>query len=130
MTWDSFDRPDSIYCATLNGEPVESIHYRQNGRARVRLGDAVGDAKAERLRASRALLRRLLLLNLTATERRTFLALLANPSISAVARAERVSRAAIYARLRGSRGALGMVEKNPFVAAWWERRRHNSDDYA
>lgn len=130
MAADELDRSDALYCASVTGDAVVAIHYRQNGRRMLRLADHVSDVHADRLHSQRAALCDVLLVNLTATERRTFLRLLANPSIRAVAHDERVSRAAIYARLLGSTRAVGMVAKNPFVATWWDRRAHNPDDHA
>ena len=129
MAFDARDRPDALYCASLTGEAVGAVHYRQNGRPMLRVADN-DDAQPDRLRRQRALLYEVITTNLTATERRTFLRLLANPSIRAAAQAESVSRAAIYARLLGSTRAPGMVAKNPFVAAWWDQRIHNPDDHA
>ena len=64
--------------------------------------------------------------NLTPLERSTWLQLLACSSVRKVARHQGVSRTAIYIRIHGTDGTGGMAAKNPWVAAWWERRqKHN-----
>jgi hypothetical protein len=54
--------------------------------------------------------------HLNEIERRTWLRIIDNRSILDIAEEERVSRAAIYDRIRR------MVEKNPYVAIWWRLR--------
>lgn len=62
-------------------------------------------------------------MNLTALERKTWLQILGGHTIADIARDQRVSRAALYIRIRGKDGTGGMVAKNPFVCVWWELRR-------
>lgn len=64
-------------------------------------------------------LRKELSINLNRIERRTWQQIIDGSSILEIARAERRSRTAIYARIRGSDGLGGMVAKNPYVALWW-----------
>jgi hypothetical protein len=62
--------------------------------------------------------------DLTAVERRTWLDLIDGLTVLDIAATEGVSRAAIYARIRGnSKGHGGMVAKNPYVAIWWRLRQ-------
>jgi DNA-directed RNA polymerase specialized sigma24 family protein len=69
--------------------------------------------------------------NLTSTERRTWLKLLEGRSILDIAVEEGVSRAAVYARIRGNSKRLGgMVAKNDYVAYWWKRRQEQESGYA
>lgn len=67
--------------------------------------------------------KRTLLSGLTRCERRTWRRLLDAWTIDAIAQADGVSRAAVYARIRGTRGRGGMVRKNSWVRRWW-RARH------
>jgi len=65
--------------------------------------------------------------NLTALERHTWHQLLDGQSISAIAASHGVTRAAIYARIRGTaKHPGGMVRKNPWVALWWATRQSES----
>lgn len=57
--------------------------------------------------------------NLNATQSRTFDQILQGKSISAIAEAEGVSRAAIYSRIRGSHGRGGMIRRNLWAFLWW-----------
>ena len=61
--------------------------------------------------------------NLTEVERRTWLAIIDRRSIPDIARDEGVSHAAIYERIRGRKGAGGMIAKNRYVSRWWELRQ-------
>jgi hypothetical protein len=65
-------------------------------------------------------------INLTPTERRTFLQLLEGRSIPDIARDEGVSHVAIYVRIRGKDGQGGMAAKNPYVGMWWELRQQRT----
>lgn len=70
--------------------------------------------------------------NLTKVERRTWRRILNCHSISEIAEAEGVSRAAVYERIRGnSKGKGGMVAKNPWVRKWWElrSRKYNHEQH-
>jgi hypothetical protein len=64
--------------------------------------------------------------NLNETQRRLWRLVLSGLSIRAIAQAEGVSRAAIYARIVGnSKGQGGMIAKNFWVLLWWHfRQRH------
>jgi len=59
-------------------------------------------------------------LNLTPVQARTWEQILAGKTISDIARNERVSRAAIYQRIRGSSGRGGMTRRNLWVFIWWK----------
>src|SRR5688572_9093182 len=62
-------------------------------------------------------------LNLTAIEQLTWRQLLDRRSISDIGADQGVTRAAIYASIRGAaKRPGGMVAKNPWVAAWLSRR--------
>lgn len=56
--------------------------------------------------------------NLTEAECRTWSQALTGCSISSIARSERVSRQAIYARFVGKDGDGGMIAKNYWVLLW------------
>lgn len=62
--------------------------------------------------------------NLTATQRRTWLRILAGRSISDIAEEENRSREAIYERIRGKNGDGGMAARNSWVCLWWAYRIH------
>lgn len=62
------------------------------------------------------------LAGLTPCERRTWRRLLDAWPVETIPRADGVSRAAVYARIRGTRGGGGMVRKNPWVRRWWQTR--------
>jgi len=65
---------------------------------------------------------------LTPIECRTWLRILNQQSIKAIAAEEGVSRTAIYVRIRGTgRTPGGMVAKNPWVAEWWHARQQDPD---
>lgn len=64
-----------------------------------------------------------LFVNLTPLERRTWQRILNGWNISAIARDENVSNAAIRSRIQGnSKGQGGMVAKNFWVLLWWNMR--------
>ena len=65
--------------------------------------------------------------NLNVIERRTWLMLLDGRPVVEIAIEERVTRTAIYERIRGSsKGHGGMIAKNDYVALWWcQRLRSN-----
>lgn len=108
---------------TLDGsaEPVDLI--RRNKQLVPRYSPAVTEPPA----VDRGELKRLLrevMYELTPCERRTWLLLMLGFSIVETARKERVSRTAIYERIRGnSKGQGGMIRKNDYVRIWWERRK-------
>ena len=79
-----------------------------------------------RSRELRELLRELMY-GLNRKERRTWLLLLLGVSVIDIAQRERVSRAAIYERIRGnSKGQGGMIRKNDYVHIWWRDQRNKS----
>ena len=66
---------------------------------------------------------------LNRTERRTWLLLLLGLPILEVACKEKVSRAAIYERIRGnSKGQGGMIRKNDYVEIWWRNQRKKNNN--
>jgi hypothetical protein len=71
-----------------------------------------------------------LFLNLNEVQRRTWKLFLLGSTVAAVARAERVSRQAIYERVRGKNGRGGMIEKNFWVCFWWLMRQELYDQLA
>ncbi len=112
------------YIRTLHGrlEPVDVA--RHNGRLVARFSPAHTDPEGSAATSSdfRRLIREVMYA-LNRTERRTWGLLLLGNSIVEVARAERVSRAAIYERIRCSKGYGGMVRKNDYVRIWWRNQR-------
>src|ERR1035437_3295653 len=65
-----------------------------------------------------------LFVNLNSVERETWRKILAARSIADIAKEEGISRAAIYARIRGnSRCQGGMIAKSPWVLLWWRSRQ-------
>lgn len=123
-------------CSDLSGRPRELAIGKRNGRAVALLDSSLTtfmpeqDSRVEALNAQK--LFRQLCYGLNITELRTWRKLLwEGKSISEVATEERVSRAAIYARIRGSsKGHGGMIAKNDFVALWWLRRSLEEDEKA
>jgi hypothetical protein len=118
------DGPDETtyfrYVRTLDGslEPVDLI--RHNGRSVPRFSGPKREAPRPQLLG----LYRELMYNLSRLERRTWVPLLLGRSFEEVAATHGISRAAIYARLRGnSKGQGGMVRKNEYVAIWWRLQR-------
>src|SRR4029077_15969191 len=62
--------------------------------------------------------------NLNSLERETWRKILGAQSVASIANEEGVSRAAIYARIKGNRkGQGGMIGKNFWVLLWWRLRR-------
>lgn len=62
--------------------------------------------------------------NLNELEHRTWKRLLGGWTLSEIAREDRVSRAAVRARIQGnSKGQGGMIAKNFWVLLWWTVRR-------
>jgi hypothetical protein len=59
---------------------------------------------------------------LTDIERATWASLLTTNNISLTATELRVTRQAIYARIRGTNSQGGMIKKNKWVARWWSLR--------
>ncbi len=119
--------PDDVLafgaCAGLDGRVRPVDFYRQNGQRRVIVprdccGPAEDHLSGEAVRLPN------LFANLTQIEQRTWLKLLTNRSVAAIAKEEGVTRTAIYERIRGNaRGTSGMVAKNPWIAVWWARRQ-------
>ena len=111
---------------TLDGrlEPVDLI--RRNGHPVPRLVRSVFDSSGPGGERSDLLpLYREIMYGLSRLERRTWLPLLLDRSIDEVAESEGVSRAAIYARIRGnSKKQGGMIRKNDYVAIWWRTQRN------
>jgi DNA-binding CsgD family transcriptional regulator len=113
---------------TFFGAPAPIDLIRRNGQAALRhRHDWNADTLDLAERETRSFAeRRNLLRGLTPMERRTWRRLLDGWSVDAIAVADGASRAAVYARIRGSHGRGGMVRKNAFVAAWWRRRREQA----
>jgi hypothetical protein len=118
------------YVRTLDGR-LESVDVgRRNGRLVPRIPREITEHGFNR--AGNPDLRELLrevMYGLNRKERRTWLLLLLGNSILDIATRERVSRTAIYERIRGnSQGHGGMIRKNDYVAIWWrnqpKRNRH------
>jgi hypothetical protein len=65
-------------------------------------------------------------INLTALERQTWLQIVRGSTIAEIARAEGVSRTAIYTRIRGKDGHGGMAARNAYVGVWWELRQQRT----
>jgi hypothetical protein len=114
------------YIRTLDGrlEPVDVA--RRNGKAVPQFPpstiDPLANASADPSELDELVAE--VTQNLTETERRTFLKILDSRSILDIAAEERVSRAAVYARIRS------MVVKNDYVAIWWKRRQEQESGYA
>lgn len=67
---------------------------------------------------------RIVMEGLNRSERRLFGMLLRGTSIMSAARVLRLTRQAIYSRIRGDRkSCVGMIGKSKSVRAWWEARR-------
>jgi hypothetical protein len=111
---------------TLDGrlEAVDLI--RRNGHPVPRLDRSVfGPPGLEGQRSDLLPLYREIMYGLSRLERRTWLPLLLDRSIDEVAQSQGVSRAAIYARIRGnSKKQGGMIRKNDYVAIWWRTQRN------
>jgi hypothetical protein len=111
------------YCRTLEGklEPVDYV--RHNGRLVPRFVPDADDPPAKDRSDLKRLLREVMY-GLNRTERRTWLLLLLGNSILEVACKEKVSRTAIYERIRGNaHGHGGMIRKNDYVWIWWRDQR-------
>lgn len=119
----------SGYCSDLNGKTVVRGVYRWNGHRALPLYLLQANTIAPTNRPFRWLRRVIaeLTYDLTRVERRTWLMLLDGRSVVEIAIREKVSRSAIYERIRGSsRGHGGMITKNAYVALWWcQRLRSN-----
>lgn len=62
--------------------------------------------------------------NLNPVERSTWRRILSAQSIAAIAKEDRVTRSAVYARVEGNRkGQGGMIAKNFWVLLWWRLRQ-------
>jgi hypothetical protein len=107
----------------LHGEVLPADTYKRNGRPLFRY-DRDGFEAVRSHTDNGAKVLRVLSRGLTKIERRTWWRILDGWSIDAIAEADGVRRAAIYARIRGTRGTGGMVRKNAWVARWWNRRQH------
>jgi len=111
-------------CRTLEGqlEPVDLA--RRNGRLTPRFPPSCTEPNLDSKNVSdlKRLLREVMY-SLSRIERRTWLLLLLGYSILDIAEHEKVTRVAIYERIRGnSKGQGGMIRKNDYVAIWWRRR--------
>ena len=108
----------------LAGDVVPADTYKRNGQRVPRFSPQEIDMP-NTPRAHSTTILRVLSAGLNRIERRTWWRILDGWSIDAIAAAERVERAAIYSRIRGSgsKGNGGMVKKNPWVARWWEARK-------
>ena len=120
------------YCRTLNGDLVPLDCIKRNGRLVPRFSpeqlepltlDGASDlSEWDELIAE-------ITQNLTVVERRTWLDLLDGKSILDLAATDKVSRAAVYERIRGnSKGHGGMVSKNPYVEIWWRLRKGGQNE--
>lgn len=110
------------YVRTLDGrlEPIDVVLH--NKRLVPRFSPTAAEPPSAEPSDFKRLVREVMY-GLNRTERRTWLNLLLGLSIVEVACKEKVSRAAIYERLRGnSKGQGGMIRKNDYVRIWWERR--------
>jgi hypothetical protein len=111
------------YARTLNGklEPVSVA--RRNGRNIPLFSPCHLEPDPVETKSDLKSLVRELMYGLNRTERRTWLLLLLGYSVLDVAQSEKVTRPAIYERIRGSsKGHGGMVRKNDYVRIWWELR--------
>jgi hypothetical protein len=112
------------YCRTLDGRLIPIDTAKHNGRLVPHFSPDQftpildhSDCEFEELIAE-------VCQNLTITERRTWLQLVDGLTILDIAAAERISRTAVYERIRGnSKGQGGMVAKNDYCRIWWERRQ-------
>lgn len=112
------------YIRTLNGslEPIDLV--RQNGRCVPRFSPRILSGQTDTPKSDFIPLYREIMYGLSRLERRTWLPLLFGRSLDEVAKSQGVSRAAIYARIRGnSKGQGGMIRKNDYVAIWWCMQR-------
>jgi hypothetical protein len=67
---------------------------------------------------------RIVTYGLRGTERRLWIRLLSDPSLSKAAKACGTTRAALYSRIRGDgKSQKGMIARNWYVKFWWENRR-------
>jgi len=110
------------YVRTLDGrlEPIDVVLH--NKRLVPRFSPTAAEPPSAEPSDFKRLVREVMY-GLNRTERRTWLNLLLGLSIVEVACKEKVSRTAIYERLRGnSKGQGGMIRKNDYVRIWWERR--------
>ena len=118
------------YIRTFAGrlEPVDFA--RRNGRLVPNFSPEHTEADpGQGVRSDLKPLLRELMYALNRTERRTWLLLLLGYSIVEIARKERVSRPAIYARIRGNRKKQGgMIRKNEYVAIWWRNQRNGQSN--
>jgi hypothetical protein len=110
-------------CRDFDGSIRPVDLYRRNGRLAVCVHRVTSDAGPVDAEDPFIRHRTVLAAGLTAIEERTWHRLVSGWSIDVIAAAEGVSRAAIYARIRGSHGTGGMVHKNAWVAHWWQRRQ-------
>lgn len=111
------------YARTLDGklEPVDVV--RHNGRLVPRFAPTIAESPSTNSTDLKRLVREVMY-GLNRTERRTWLLLLLGLPILEVACKEKVSRAAIYERIRGnSKGQGGMIRKNDYVEIWWRNQR-------
>ena len=111
-------------CRDLYGGVQPISTGRRNGRPAIFFPPDIAEpaAKAESTPDLREQER--LYVNLTPIERQTWRKILSAQSIVSIASEERVSRAAIYARIEGNgKGQGGMIAKNFWVLLWWLMRR-------
>lgn len=114
------------YIRTLEGnlEPIDVV--RQNGRCVPRFSPATLSGSQDKPPSEFIPLYREIMYGLSRLERRTWLPLLFGRSVEEVAQSQGVSRAAIYARIRGnSKHQGGMIRKNDYVAIWWRTQRRS-----
>ncbi len=119
---------DSLFlfqsCNNLNGHSERVGLCRRNGQLVVLLPPNWADAPPHQDSPSLGIDDPRFYVNLNDVERRTWRQILSAVSINTIAREERVSRAAIYARIQGnSKGQGGMIGKNVWVLLWWRLRQ-------
>src|SRR3989442_15433250 len=123
---DELDEPTYFRYFRKHDGRLEAIDVaRRNGRLVPRFSPQCTEAEVPDSKdSSLKELVREVMYGLNRTERRTWRLLLLGNSILETAGHERVSRAAVYERIRGnSKGQGGMVKKNDYVPIWWGRRQ-------
>lgn len=128
------DKPDEIKfqrCRTIVGAIRCVGTYRRNGKTVLNLGPtwtSPSDFSEPEARDGHVRSRAIpddLFANLTEVEERTWRMILKGYSPADIAKEERVTRPAIYERIRGNtKGQGGMVSKNRWVARWWNLRKN------
>jgi hypothetical protein len=106
--------------------------YKRNGKVVPNLGFFWKPSEDKPRPQKRSRVRRFpadLFANLTELEKHTWEKIVAGRSVGNIAAEERVTRSAIYERIRGnSKGHGGMVAKNCWVAKWWELKKQQRNN--